>query len=154
MVNEKATCTDMQSEREPTIWRSYRAAFEEFQGRTGCRPLFLQGDAVAVLDDLPAESFDFCMTSPPYWGQRSYAGGGIGLEDRYEDYIAHLLVIFGKVQRVLKRSGSFWLNIGDAYLKKNLLGLPWRVALRLTGEQKYSRTPDRRCEDAGGLPKR
>jgi DNA modification methylase len=84
---------------------------------------------------LPAESVDCCMTSPPYWGQRSYSGGGIGLEDCYEDYIAHLTAIFGGIKRVLKQTGSFWLNIGDAYFKKNLLGLPWRVALAMTDQQ-------------------
>jgi DNA modification methylase len=114
---------------------SHRAAFGEFRIAPGYHPLFLHGDASAVLDELPAESIDCCMTSPPYWGQRSYAGGGIGLEERYEDYIAHLMTIFGKVKRTLKRTGSFWLNIGDAYFKKNLLGLPWRVALALTDKQ-------------------
>ncbi|HEX5271525.1 MAG TPA: site-specific DNA-methyltransferase, partial [Gemmataceae bacterium] len=49
--------------------------------------------------------------------------------------VAHLLAVFGKVKRVLKRTGSFWLNIGDAYFHKNLVGLPWRVALALTDRQ-------------------
>ena len=74
------------------------------------------------------------MTSPPYWGQRSYAGGGIGLEADYRDYIDHLAAIFVELYRVLKPSGSFWLNLGDTYFNKNLLGIPWRVALRLTDE--------------------
>ena len=43
-------------------------------------PLFVQGDAVAVLSGLPDSCIDCAMTSPPYWGQRSYSGGGIGLE--------------------------------------------------------------------------
>lgn len=98
-------------------------------------PLFLCGDSSAVLDEVPEDSVDCCMTSPPYWGQRSYSGGGIGLEDHYDDYIDRLAAIFEKVQRVLRPTGSFWLNIGDAYFRKNLLGLPWRVALRLTDEQ-------------------
>jgi len=51
-------------------------------------PLFLLGDAVSILEQLPADSIDFCMTSPPYWGKRQYDNGGIGLEDRYEDYIS------------------------------------------------------------------
>jgi DNA modification methylase len=112
-----------------------RAVFDEFRAASGYHPLFLHGDASTVLEELPADSLDVCMTSPPYWGQRSYSGGGIGLEERHEDYIAHLLTIFGKVNRVLKRTGSLWLNMGDAYFKKNLLGLPWRVALALTDRQ-------------------
>jgi DNA modification methylase len=75
------------------------------------------------------------MTSPPYWGQRTYAGGGIGMEATHDHYIEHLLEIFAEVQRVLKPTGSFWLNIGDAYAKKCLLGLPWRVALAMTDRQ-------------------
>lgn len=114
---------------------SYRSLFDEFRAEGGYHPLFLLGDTAVVLDELHTESIDCAMTSPPYWGQRSYSGGGIGLEERYEDYIAHLLNIFGKLQRVLKRTGSFWLNIGDAYSKKNLLGLPWRVALAMTDQQ-------------------
>lgn len=117
-----------------TVAGSYRSMFDEFRA-AGYHPLFLLGDCAAVLDELPAESIDCAMTSPPYWGQRSYSGGGIGLEERHQDYIAHLLNIFGKLQRVLKRTGSFWLNIGDAYFKKNLLGLPWRVALAMTDQQ-------------------
>lgn len=118
-----------------TVAGSYRSVFNEFRAEVGYHPLLLLGDTAAVLDELPAESIDCAMTSPPYWGQRSYSGGGIGLEERYEDYIAHLLAVFGKLQRVLKRTGSFWLNIGDAYFKKNLLGLPWRVALTMTDQQ-------------------
>ena len=64
------------------------------------------------------------MTSPPYWGQRSYANGGIGLETTYAEYIDHLLAIIAEVKRVLKTAGSFWLNIGDAYQKKSLIGIP------------------------------
>lgn len=113
----------------------HQAAFAEFLATPGYHPLFLQGDALSVLGGMSAESIDCCMTSPPYWGQRSYSGGGIGLEDCYEDYIANLTTVFAAVRRVLKKSGSFWLNIGDTYLKKNLLGIPWRVALALVDQQ-------------------
>ena len=43
--------------------------------------------------------------------------------------------MFAALKRVLKPTGSFWLNMGDAYQNKNLLGLPWRVALTLTDQQ-------------------
>ena len=96
------------------------------------KPQFLCGNSLDVLQTLPADSIDCVMTSPPYWSQRAYSGGGIGLEDDYEDYIQNLVAICGELQRVLKPSGSLWLNIGDAYLRKNLLGIPWRVALRMS----------------------
>lgn len=54
---------------------------------------------------------------------------------KYEDYIRNLLNIFQELHRVLKPSGSFWLNIGDTYSSKNLLGIPWRVAIKMCDEQ-------------------
>ncbi len=44
----------------------------------------------------------------------------------------HLLHCFGELYRVLKPTGSFWLNIGDTYLNKSLLNIPWRIAIALT----------------------
>jgi site-specific DNA-methyltransferase (adenine-specific) len=75
------------------------------------------------------------MTSPPYWGHRQYAASGIGMEEAYRDYVSSLLAICAELKRVLKDSGSFWLNIGDSYAEKRLLGIPWRVALQLTDQQ-------------------
>ena len=98
-------------------------------------PLFLCGDALSVLSELPSESVDCCMTSPPYWNKRQYAGGGIGLENDYHQFIDNLVAVFAEVKRVLKSSGSFWLNIGDSYLNKNLLNVPSRVAIRMQDEQ-------------------
>jgi DNA modification methylase len=98
-------------------------------------PLFLLGDAKQVLKELPDDAVDCCMTSPPYWGQRQYHKGGIGLEANYRNYIANLLLVFAEVKRILKPAGSFWLNIGDSYHHKQLLGIPWRVALALTDTQ-------------------
>ena len=51
------------------------------------------------------------------------------MEKKPDDYIEALLGVFEQVYRVLKPTGSFWLNIGDSYDKKRLLGIPWRVAL-------------------------
>jgi DNA modification methylase len=98
-------------------------------------PLFLPGNALEILRSFPGACLDCCMTSPPYWGQRAYSGGGIGLEATHGQYVLHLLEIFAEVRRVLKPTGSFWLNIGDAYQNKCLLGIPWRVALAMTDQQ-------------------
>jgi DNA modification methylase len=95
-------------------------------------PLFLCGEGRALLCSLPAGVIDCCMTSPPYWGQREYQSGGIGEEATYQQYIADLLAVLREVRRVLKPTGSLWLNIGDTYQNKGLLGIPWRVALALT----------------------
>jgi DNA modification methylase len=113
----------------------FRAQFENYLEVETCRPLFFRGDALKVLKELPAESVDFCMTSPPYWNKREYAEGGNGSEVTFEHYIHDLLKIIREVQRVLKGTGSLWLNIGDAYASKSLLGIPWRVAIAMTDKQ-------------------
>lgn len=104
-------------------------------GRGRPVPEFIVGDALSILQSLSDESVDCCITSPPYWAKRSYAHGGIGLEGDYRVYINSLLAILDEVKRVLKRSGSLWLNIGDSYQSKNLLGIPWRLAVRMTDER-------------------
>lgn len=98
-------------------------------------PLFIHGDALHVLRELPDNSINLCITSPPYWRKRQYSNGGIGLEKNYKDYISNLCEITVEIQRTLKQTGSFWLNIGDSYLNKNLLGIPWRVAFELIDNQ-------------------
>jgi len=39
------------------------------------------------------------------------------------------------VKRALKDTGPFWLNIGDSYKAKQLLGIPWRVAFEMKDNQ-------------------
>jgi DNA modification methylase len=110
-------------------------SFQEYLTSGKRNPLFLNGCALETLRTLPGDSIDFAMTSPPYWGQRAYSGGGIGLEPTYQEYVENLLAITGELKRVLQPTGSFWLNIGDAYDKKCQLGIPWRVALGMTDQQ-------------------
>lgn len=95
----------------------------------------VQGDAGKALDAFPANSIDTVITSPPYWGLREYSESdledAIGLERDFEEYMAKVTGVFAKVRKVLKPSGSLWLNLGDRYHNKQLLGMPWRVALSL-----------------------
>lgn len=104
-----------------------------------------QGHALDVLRGMPAGSVDCVITSPPYWGLRAYktepiiwddhAGcehewgdqqgsfclkchawnGELGLEPTIELYVSHLLVVFDEVKRVLKKTGTLWVNMGDSY---------------------------------------
>lgn len=82
------------------------------------------GDALTVMKSWPANSIDMCLTSPPYWKLRDYRivqifsdgwKGQLGLEPTIEMYIEHLTMAFNEVKRVLKNTGTLWLNIGDSY---------------------------------------
>jgi DNA modification methylase len=113
--------------------------FDTYIKSSKTEPLFLCGNALEILKSFPDNSIDMAMTSPPYWGKREYDNSdAIGLETSYTEYAENLLDIFSQLFRVLKPSGSFWLNIGDAYLKKCLVGIPWRVALRMCDEQGWA----------------
>jgi len=102
------------------------------------RNALVHGDSKEVLQQVPDESVDCVITSPPYWGVREYEGESfLGQEDTIEEFIDNLLDIFGEVKRVLKDEGSFWLNIGDTYNNKNLAGVPWRVAIALQDRQDW-----------------
>lgn len=114
---------------------SLRMAYAEYAAGSSCRPLLAQGDSLQILRQLPSNSVDCAMTSPPYWSKREYDSGGLGLETDYRDYIRALAAICSELKRVLKHEGSFWLNIGDSYSRKRLMGIPWRVALELTDNQ-------------------
>jgi DNA modification methylase len=116
----------------------YQAAFNDYATDRDLRPLLLRGDALEVLKELPEDAVDFAMTSPPYWGKREYAEGGIGLEGNYREFVRALADIFLELKRVLKPEGSFWLNIGDTYENKALLGIPWRIALEMTDNQGWT----------------
>lgn len=128
------------------------------------------GDVRKVLKSLPDASFQTVVTSPPYWGLRDYGTEGqIGAEADMRDYIKDLVKVFRQVRRVLADNGTFWLNIGDSYTSggrtwrdadvknkgrgmsyradtpeglkpKDLIGIPWRLALALQDDGWYLRT--------------
>jgi DNA modification methylase/intein/homing endonuclease len=193
---------------------------EEWLNRIHC------GNAYELLRQMPSESVDCVVTSPPYYGLRDYGSGAdtvfggdpncehewsegrmtlvhenrnflvgtqeevhgkrgttyirkfddrksgfcvkcrawrgqLGLEPDWRMYVEHLVELFREVKRVLKKTGSFWLNIGDTYVSKSmnwteeyankpqwypkepiprgiggyrpkcLMGIPWRVAFAL-----------------------
>lgn len=80
------------------------------------RATLYQGNAATVLDSLPTSSVDCIVTSPPYYGQRDYGvDGQIGLEADPQAYIDRLISVFFAAKRVLKPSGSLWVNLGDTY---------------------------------------
>jgi len=108
---------------------------QEYIKNNNKRPLLICGDSLEILSTFPSECIDMAITSPPYWGKREYEGGGIGLEKDFNDYIKSLLAVFFELKRILKPTGSFWLNIGDTYKNKSLVGIPWRIAIKMMDEQ-------------------
>ena len=68
------------------------------------------------------------------------ASDGIGLEATPEDFCANMVEVFREAWRVLKPTGTVWLNLGDSYGDKQLLGIPWRVAFALQADGWYLRS--------------
>lgn len=74
------------------------------------------GDWIDLMKQLDNESKDFCMTSPPYWGLRDYGvEGQLGLEPHPNEYIKKMIQGFSILKNKLKKTGSFYLNMGDTY---------------------------------------
>ena len=123
--------------------------------------LLLCGDAREALSLLPECSVQTVLTSPPYWSLRDYeVENQIGRNDSLDSYIEKLVGAFKEIRRVLREDGTVWLNVGDSYTSgnrtyrapdrknrarampvrpptpeglkpKDLIGVPWRLALAL-----------------------
>ena len=117
----------------------------------------LCGDALEMLRALPDNFVHCCVTSPPYYALRDYgAEGQIGREDTPAKYVARLTDVFSEVRRVLRPSGTLWLNIADTYCAsgkgernshsavsckaKDMIGIPWMLAFALRDHGWYLRS--------------
>ncbi len=128
-----------------------------------------EGDALTVLRRLKSKSVRCAITSPPYWGLRTYGiDKQIGLEDTLTQFLNKLVSVFAEVKRILADDGTLWLNIGDGYTSgnrgyrapdkknparamsvrpdtpeglkpKDLIGVPWRLAFALQNDGWYLR---------------
>ena len=110
----------------------------------------IQGNCEEVIKTFPNEFVDCVVTSPPYFGLRNYGRDGqIGLESSPEEYVSRLVNLFNEIKRVLKPTGTVWLNLGDSYSvtgkcseihkQKDLIGIPWMVAFTLKANGWYLR---------------
>jgi DNA modification methylase len=76
----------------------------------------LDGDCIDMMREMEAESVHCVATSPPYFNLRDYgAAGQIGMETTPAEYVAKMVMVAREVRRVLRRDGTFWLNLGDSY---------------------------------------
>ena len=90
------------------------------------------GDNIFHLTNIPDASVDMCVTSPPYYNLRDYKNSNqIGAENTVNDFVENLCKVFDEVKRILKPTGSCWVNIGDTYDKKRLLQVPSRFEIAM-----------------------
>lgn len=82
----------------------------------------LIGDCRQMLKTLPSNSVHCVVTSPPYWGLRSYLSDNhplkqfeIGSEPTPDHYVAAMMEVFQEVHRVMRPDATLWLNIGDTF---------------------------------------
>jgi site-specific DNA-methyltransferase (adenine-specific) len=107
------------------------------------RNRILSGDVRDRLADLPDSAIDCVITSPPYFQLRDYGiGGQLGLEPTVDGWVSELRLALNGLARVLKPTGSLWLNLGDTYSRhakygaapKSLLLAPERLLLALSDD--------------------
>lgn len=106
-------------------------------GRPARPPVFqpnsvARGNVLEMLPQMPAESVKAVVCSPPYWGQRVYAGEmavrwgdgclvAFGREGAPEHYVLHTLEILKGLLRVLRPDGSIWWNLADTYMTRTIM---------------------------------
>jgi DNA modification methylase len=106
-------------------------------------------DAMSALRRIPNDSIHCVITSPPYFDLRSYLSEDssakdleVGYGQTPDEYTKSLVEIFSEVARALRPDGTIWLNLGDSYARKrtgklkrkDLIGIPWKVAAALRDE--------------------
>lgn len=90
------------------------------------RTTIICGDARRI--PISSASADLVVTSPPYWRKRDYGlPDQIGQERTANEYVLALVDALREWRRVLRRTGSVFLNIGDTYWNRSLAGIPSRV---------------------------
>ena len=76
----------------------------------------IYGDVLDGLSKIESNSIDTVISSPPYYGLRDYGKEGQwGLEETPELYLLHMTRFMEQIKRVLKDSGTCWINLGDTY---------------------------------------
>lgn len=86
----------------------------------------VRGDARET--HLAAHTVDLVVTSPPYWQKRDYGHADqIGLESTPQGYVASMMDCLAEWKRVLRPGGSVFVNVGDTYFKRSLVGIPGRL---------------------------
>lgn len=86
------------------------------------------GDARQL--NIAPRSVDLIVTSPPYWRKRDYKiPGQIGRERTPDQYVNAILSALREWRRVLRPTGSLFLNIGDTFSNRSLVDIPGRLVV-------------------------
>src|SRR6266481_3409650 len=110
--------------------------------------LLLVGDSRIISKQIPENSINTIVTSPPYLWQRDYGNADqIGHEITPEVYVQTLVEVFASLKPALRDDGSLWLNLGSTYAskrcgnfkRKDLIPTPWMTALALQNAGWYLR---------------
>ena len=113
--------------RHPRLTAVGTGSLEEWEQHLG------EPEARVVTGDardtgLPDDSVDLIVTSPPYWQKRDYGHSDqIGQESTPQAYVAAIMDCLREWKRVLRPTGSIFLNVGDTYHKRSLVGIPGRI---------------------------
>lgn len=90
------------------------------------------GDALSTLKTFPDNVIDCIITSPPYFKLRDYGcEGQLGQENTTEEFVNRLCDVFSEVRRVLKKTGTCFVNLGDSYVDGSLQMIPERFAFEM-----------------------
>jgi DNA modification methylase len=151
-------------------FRKVKADKDEMFEVDDIRNTIIRENVWTALDKIPTNSVDCVVTSPPYWALRDYDDGEfapiggdldcdhkfnggkcykcdawrgqLGHEPKPEMFVYDIVAIFEKIGRILKPSGSVFLNIGDNYAsenyrgdirvkRKSMMGIPYRIYLKM-----------------------
>jgi len=93
----------------------------------------VQGDSRTLLKEIPPETINLVVTSPPYYQQRDYGGleSEVGNERTVQEYISNVSEVFHECVRLLRHDGSIVFNLGDKYEDGGLLMVPYRFAIEV-----------------------
>ena len=70
------------------------------------------------MNELPDNSVDLAITSPPYWQLKDYGSKDqIGYNNSYEKYINHLNLVWSECYRVLSKGSRLCVNVGDQFAR-------------------------------------
>ena len=94
------------------------------------------------MKDVPSGSAHCCVTSPPYFGLRSYVDDPreIGRENTWQLHVMNLVDVFRQVRRVMRDDATCWLNYGDCYDDGTLRSMPHKVISALVEDGWYHRS--------------